>query len=615
MKKCEHCFKEHDKSGAYCSVSCANKEKVNKLQEKECVICGVKFQPKSASAKYCNLKHEKQCDSCGEFFTVLSRNYNNRVFCNKCSRKNAASKRKETFLKNFGVDNPMKNSEFKEKSKKTNLKKYGKEHFTQTDFYKEKVKKSTQEKFGVNYTFQRDDVKSKIAESKSNLDNDKISAKRKETNLKKYGVDNVAKLNSIKEKIKQTNLNKYGVEMSLLNPEVAAKRKKTWDKKYGKDVHPLKAQNIKEKRERTLNNNYNVLTPFDSEEIRNKGKETMLEKYGAEYALQVPEFLNKQINTTNERINDGIFKPSKISKLNKNFAEELKNLYNVDVEFEKSLDNSSFDLYVPERNLYIDLNPTISHNVLIPFGCIINSCDDSCEKHSTIPNNYHFKTAQSANNNDVSLIQVYDWDFSIHKFLNGKLQSGFKKISAKKLKIKKIKQKDANSFLNKYHVQGGTKEQSYCYGLFYNDDLVSVATFGKSRFNKNCDYEFIRYAVKSGYIIHGASQRLFNAFIKEVNPVSVISYIDFDHSTKQQTFLNSLGFEELKNSGPVLCWFNLQKKRKITDLALILRGADRLLGTNYGSIKNSGLNNKEIMLREGYLPVYNSGNRIFVWKV
>lgn len=614
MKKCQYCFKEHDKNGTFCSITCANKDKINKLDKKNCLICDIEFQPKSLSAKYCSLKHEKQCINCNETFLIRSRDFNKRELCTKCSRKNSVIKQKETNMKKYGVDNPMKSSIVKEKTKETNLKKYGKEYYVQTDAYKEKVKENNQKNFGVDHTFQRTDVKNKISESRKNLDNNEINAKRAKTNTEKYGIDNVAKLNSIKEKIKQTNLNRYGVEMSLLNPEVAAKRKKTWDKKYGKDVHPLKAQNIKEKRERTLNNNYNVLTPFDSEEIRNKGKETMLEKYGAEYALQVPEFLNKQINTTNERINDGTIKPSKISKINKNFAEDLKNKYNVDVEFEKSLDNSSFDLFIPERNLYIDLNPTVSHNVLIPFGCVVNGCDNNCDKHTIVPNNYHFNRAKIANKADVSLIQIYDWDFGIHKFLNGKLQSGFNKISAKKLNLKKIKQKDANEFLNIYHFQGGTKEQSYCYGLFLDNVLIAVGTFGKSRFNKNYEYEFIRYAVKSGFIVHGASQRLFNAFINEVNPISVISYIDFDHSTKQTTFLNTLGFEEIKNSGPVLSWFNLKKKSKITDLALVLQGADRLLGTNYGSIKNSGLNNKEIMLKEGFLPVYNSGNRVFVWK-
>jgi len=38
-------------------------------------------------------------------------------------------------------------------------------------------------------------------------------------------------------------------------------------------------------------------------------------------------------------------------------------------------------------------------------------------------------------------------------------------------------------------------------------------------------------------------------------------------------------------------------------------GADRLIGTHDGKCTN----NEEIMLREGWLPVYDCGQKVFVW--
>ena len=106
-------------------------------------------------------------------------------------------------------------------------------------------------------------------------------------------------------------------------------------------------------------------------------------------------------------------------------------------------------------------------------------------------------------------------------------------------------------------------------------------------------------------------ERLFKEFLNDANPLSVISYVNFDHTTKV-TFLNSLGFEESKHTGPSLVYCNVDG-RKYSNTSLLSVGADILLETNYGSAKESGLDNHAIMLLEGFLPVYTSGNRVFIW--
>jgi hypothetical protein len=85
--------------------------------------------------------------------------------------------------------------------------------------------------------------------------------------------------------------------------------------------------------------------------------------------------------------------------------------------------------------------------------------------------------------------------------------------------------------------------------------------------------------------------------------------VDFDHTTAKNIFLQQCGFEELKPTGPSLVW--TKGSERIYNNSLLSLGADRLLGTNYGSPKICGLKNKDIMLIEGWLPVYTSGNRVF----
>lgn len=62
-------------------------------------------------------------------------------------RKNLA-RRKETWLKTLGVDNPNKSNVVKAKARKTCLKKYGTIYYTQTEEYKQRSMKSKLEKYG-----------------------------------------------------------------------------------------------------------------------------------------------------------------------------------------------------------------------------------------------------------------------------------------------------------------------------------------------------------------------------------------------------------------------------------------------------------------------------------
>ena len=73
-----------------------------------------------------------------------------------------------------------------------------------------------------------------------------------------------------------------------------------------------------------------------------------------------------------------------------------------------------------------------------------------------------------------------------------------------------------------YHLQSTCRGQKIRLGLYYNNQLVSLMTFGKSRFNKNCEYELLRYC--SHYNVVGGAEKLFKHFINEYKPSSIVSY-------------------------------------------------------------------------------------------
>lgn len=526
-------------------------------KEQICEWCGKEFSAAAVGKRFCEGEHFKNCDVCaGEF--LVSDPYNPRRTCsNKCNgvlvnSEASKAKRRETSRKKWGTDYPQQSEEVKEKIAEANL-----------------------EKFGYSTPLASPDLR----------------AKGRETSLKKYGVEYYTQSNEGKAARARTNLERYGAENTFSSAEIQDKIKKIWLKKYGVE-HPMKNKGVVK-----------------------KGQQTNMQRYGVPNVLMVPEFREKALATFSENVNKRNIKHRKVSKINQDLANKIQKELGASILFERALGKFSIDLYLEKVDVFVDVNPTISHNVSMAFGCVIGACPQPCAKHSPIAKEYHFKRAQEALSRDKIYIQHYGWDSgeALLKMLSAKVSPIDEKYSARKLTVSKISPREANDFFGKHHVQGGVKAQTHCYALYNGDDLVAAASFGKSRFGAKEEWEWLRYAVKSGVIVRGASGKLFKEFCKEVSPSSVISYVDFSHTTKKNIFLNSCGFLEDKATGPSLVWHRFLDNKAVRDTSLLALGADRILKTNYGSREDSGLSNGDIMLLEGFLPVYTAGNRVFKW--
>lgn len=445
-----------------------------------------------------------------------------------------------------------------------------------------------------------------------------VKEKAKATNIERYGVEYPNQNKEVRDKGYKTNIERYGVAHPLQNDEIKKKAADSLEAKYGVR-HPSLSPTLRNRANDSIEARYGVRSPWQSAEIKELIKESYRAKYGVDYPSQVPEIRAKALATLEEGLKSGrLAKGARVSKINRDFARLIEeNFPDTNVTFEKTLGRMSFDLAIEGTNFtnfLIDINPTITHNNEVGFTCIINSCKLPCEKHSPVAQDYHYKRALAAKEAGYSLIQFFDWDSDeqILSLLRGKLDRGFERHSARKLQLVKISQKDANAFLKEAHIQGSAKGQSHCYGLKDGEgDLVAVATFAKARFKAKAEFEWVRYAVRGGAIVHGGPNRLFQAFLEDVSPDSVISYVDFNHTTAKTIFLSSCGFMEAAATGPSLVWS--KDNRRIYNNSLLALGADRLLGTNYGRPEECGMKNNDIMLVEGWLPVYTAGNRVFMW--
>lgn len=82
-------------------------------------------------------------------------------------------------------------------------------------------------------------------------------------------------------------------------------------------------------------------------------------------------------------------------------------------------------------------------------------------------------------------------------------------------------------------------------------------TFGKPRFNKNYEWEMIRFCNKRNYNVVGAASKLLKYFISVYKPKSIISYADAKYSNGN--LYKKIGFTYIGKSSPNYFYFKNNK--------------------------------------------------------
>lgn len=485
---------------------------------------------------------------------------------NVFASKEIKNKIKETNLEKYGVENVWsKNSPILEKVKQTNLERYGAENPWSSEIIHDKIKETNLERFGVEYPLQSDEVINTM----------------KKNNLEKYGVESVQQLDSVKEKIKQTNLERYGAEYGLSSDIIKEKIKQTNLERYGY-TNATKSDIVKEKIKQTNLEKYGVGYTLQSNEVKEKIRQTNLERYGVEYYCMTEDCISKN-------------KVHRISKVNKEFYNKLLE-NNIDCELEYYIGTKGFD--IKSNNILIEINPSYTHNST--YGASFKT------SHGIPPKDYdyHILKTKLANDNGFQCIHIFDWDDE-DKIIN--ILKPKENVYARKCDIREVELKDTNIFLNKYHLQDSCSGQVIRLGLYYNNELVEIMTFGKPRYNKNYEYELLRLCTKAEYNVIGGSSKIFKYFIDNYSPNSIISYCDISKFSGE--VYNKLGFTLKSNSKPAKHWYNMHTGRHITDNLLRQRGYDQLFGTDYGK----GTSNEQLMLENGFVEVYDCGQSTYIW--
>ena len=459
----------------------------------------------------------------------------------------------------------------------------------------------------------------------------------KETTIEKYGVEHTSQLQSTKDKQKETMLDRYGSTHNFSG----SIREKTYQnniEKYGVK-HVLQRGDSQEKRTNTMIEKFGTLNMLHSD----KAKKTNLEKYGFENAIKSKEvsdkvsvslketFINRQIEklvkwniiiekydpekqyyhvncnkcksniaiagaSLNSKLRSDVdpctvcnpYIPSYVSKKEIEVADYIKSLgFNVQTSVKTIVKNSELDIYIDDKKIGFEFNGLYWHSEI--------------EKEEY----YHINKTMKYLEKDVKIYHIWEdsWD-NKREIVKSRIKSILgisEKLDARKCKMKFISSEESKYFLDNNHLDGNVNAKVRI-GLFYKDELVSVMTFSKARFDRNDDWELLRFANKLGINVRGAASKIMKLFINSQSPKNVISYakIDWTPSEKNSVY-STIGFEKIDMTAPGVYWIvdGLRNNRQAyMKHKLVEQGED------------PDLSAIEIMHEKGYYRAWDCGN----WK-
>lgn len=399
------------------------------------------------------------------------------------------------FLKYCSIKCAALSEEVRSKTKNTFIDKYGKDCALKVDEFKEKSRSTNIERFGSDYFFS------------SNIGKEKAKAGM----ISKYGEDNPTKCRSILEKRKLSCIEKFGKDHYMKTDE------------YKSD---MRIKNF----HRLVNTNRlkGLSTPiFDISEYTG----VICKKYTFS-CVKCNNIFTSTIDCGNIPLCPLCFpKNYKKSEGELEIYDFVKQYFTDIISGEKSkIYPLELDIYIPSKNLAIEFDGLYWHSEL-----------NKKDRH------YHINKTLRCEDTGIDLIHIYEDEWNTKKdivksILKCKLGLVKNIISARKCVVKSVNKIESNNFLETNHIQGYLSGNHI--GLYYNNELVSLLTYGKPRFNKKYEVEILRFCNKLNTIVTGGLSKL----ISKIECKSIISYVDRRYGNGKS--YEKIGFSKVNNTRP-----------------------------------------------------------------
>lgn len=247
------------------------------------------------------------------------------------------------------------------------------------------------------------------------------------------------------------------------------------------------------------------------------------------------------------------------------------------------IDNNEIDIYIPKLKLGIEFNGLYWHS----------------EKYKE--KDYHLKKKEFFKDRDIDIFFIWEDDWHAKKDL---IKSMIKnklglssKIFARKCEVKPIRYDQASKFHKNNHLRGSCIGKNHI-GLFYDNDLVSCCTFGKSRFKESGNIELIRFSSRQGTSVIGGFSKILSFYIKSNKfdaGTKIISYADYDISNGN--VYEKTGFNSHGHTGVGFYW---------------IKGKERYSRQSLWKLSKGKQDSDNYLRNLGYTKIWNAGNLKYV---
>jgi len=283
--------------------------------------------------------------------------------------------------------------------------------------------------------------------------------------------------------------------------------------------------------------------------------------------------------------------PRIVSDGEREINEHIKSLMvNTECNTRNVINPLEIDILIQQHNLAIEYDGLFWHN------------------HNKLKNkNYHLNKTQLCESKGIQLLHIFENEWleptkqKIWKSIISNKLGHSTRLYARNCEIKTVKATKKCEFLKVNHLQGDCPS-SVNVGLYHNDVLVSLMTFGKSRFSKKYDWELLRFCNGLDISVIGGASRLLKRF-RTMKSGSIVSYADKRRSNGN--LYKQLGFVHTHDSKPNYWYFKNSDK-----LESRVKYQKHKLSEKLDDF-NPNLSELENMHNNGYHKIYDCGNQVW----
>ena len=415
-------------------------------------------------------------------------------------------------------------------------------------------------------------------------------------------------------------------------------RKKTMVERHGVEFYSQSSDFI-DKYHATNMERYNKPSYTQTAEYREKTIATNMEKYGAEYwsknrlgistdyynrefaqyGCHVVDHPNKvdltyKCNRCGSTMSDTIFfvnsrlhvkvTPCSVCFPKRNFRSGSE------VNVEKFIQSLGVETSHQERHFLGEYGADIiceNEKVIVEYDGLHWHTEEFHDK------NYHLDKTNFAESLGYHLIHVFsdEWEFHedivksrLARVLHKEIPGVTRKFYARNCAVRQVDAKESADFMEKNHIQGYCSDK-YRYGLVIDDQLVSMMTFGQSRFNTN-EIEMLRFCNALYTTVVGGASKLLNSFLTDhpLGTTPLVTYADRRWSNFGN-YYEKLGFMYNGTTSPNYFYVNgniRESRMKYQKHKLIEQGFD------------PNMSEHDIMKSLGIYRIYDCGNYRYVYK-